>query len=406
VTGRARYAAAERELLETLLSRVSSGRVLWEHEDGRVVCFGRGEERAHVLWSDRATRRTLESGTIGFCDGYVEADWRLASGTLLGLLESLVSARLNQPINARMPLGLRLRLAAAHLAGHASRARTHEDVRSHYDLDAAFYALWLDETMTYTCGVARAEGDDLETMQRQKLDLVLDKLGVGEGDRLLDLGCGWGSLALRAARERGAHVTAVNVSRPQLAWLEERVAREGLGARVRTLAGDLREAAGTYDRVAAVGVAEHLGRRRLGDLFDVMARCLRPGGSGLVHTIASATTGGTDPWIERRIFPGSFVPTLSDLVGHASRAGLRVVHVEDLGPHYALTLRHWLRRFEGARPEVVARFGERFARTWEMYLAMLVPTFEHLSTCVVQIVVTKGEGAARGIRRVGAKGEG
>jgi cyclopropane-fatty-acyl-phospholipid synthase len=230
-------------------------------------------------------------------------------------------------------------------------------------------------------------------MQRQKLELVCSKLRLEGSHRLLDLGCGWGGLALHAAASRGAHVTAVNLSRPQLTTLERRAGERGLRGRIDIVHGDLAEARGTFDRVAAIGVAEHMGRAGLATLFRVVEARLATGGIGLVHTIGSATTGGTDPWLERTIFPGSYVPTLSELVRASEDAGLRVMHVENLGTHYALTLRHWLRRFREHDDVVRRRYGERFRREWEMYLTMLVPTFELLSTGLYQLVVTKGAAA-------------
>lgn len=381
----------ERALLERLLRAVHVGTIRCEFQDGRVVDFGHGDPLTHVLWSDRATRRTLMQGTLGFCDGYVDGDWELRSGTLLGFMTSLVSARLNQPIKARMPLWLRGTLLARRLAAQAGASRRHESVRSHYDLSTEFYQLWLDESMTYTCGLARSPSDSLEAMQLQKLELICKKLSLRPGQRLLDLGAGWGLLSLHAATHHDVEVTAVNVSRPQLAFLEQRAHARGLSPRVRTLLSDFREVKGSFDAVAAVGLAEHVGLRELPNLFRSIRDRLTADGVALVHTIGSSTEGGTDDWIERRIFPGAYVPSLSELVRSAERAGLRVIHIEDIGPNYALTLGHWLRRFVAAREQVLTMYDERFFKTWEMYLTMLIPTFEHLSTCVYQIVLERGE---------------
>ncbi|MFW6198105.1 MAG: class I SAM-dependent methyltransferase, partial [Myxococcota bacterium] len=262
----------------------------------------------------------------------------------------------------------------------------------HYDLGNDFFALWLDEEMTYTCGYARHVDDSLETMQRQKLDLVFDKIRLEPGHRLLDLGCGWGALALRAAATRGAQVTAVNVSRPQLDRLRHEARARGLSERVSVVQADFRQCRGRHDRVTAVGLAEHVGQHRLVDLFRTIAARLVPGGVAMVHTIGSADTPGADPWIERRIFPGAHVPTLSELARAAEAHGLRIEHVENLGPHYALTLQHWYQGFRRHRERIRADHGERFCRTWELYLALLVPTFEALSTSLFQVVMTRGEG--------------
>jgi len=228
-------------------------------------------------------------------------------------------------------------------------------------------------------------------MQRQKLDLVCKKLRLEPGMHLLDVGCGWGALAIRAAKEWGARVTAVNVSRTQTAHLRERARREGLADRIDVVEDDFREVRGRFDRVAAVGIAEHLGPSRQGDIFGTIHRVLDARGLALVHTIGSATTGGTDPWLERAVFPGSYVPTLSELARGAETHGQRVLHVENLGAHYALTLRHWYARFQDRRAVILERWGERLCRTYEMYLALLVPTFEHLSTSLFQLVIAAGE---------------
>jgi cyclopropane-fatty-acyl-phospholipid synthase len=387
-----------RRALEALLSTVHRGTLTWLHEDGVVRRFGRsGEPHTTVRWSDLATERVLSEGVIGFCDGWVRAQWGIEEGTLLGLMTSLVSARLNQPLKRDANAWLKLRVLAGHLAAQITRARAHASVRSHYDLDTAFYQMWLDRDLVYTCGIALHEDDDLETMQRQKLDVVCRKLQIERGMSLLDLGCGWGALAIHAAKHYGARVTAVNVSASQMQWLGERAQREGLGDRITMRTCDFREIAGRYDRIAAVGMAEHIGKRRLGHLFGALDERLAPDGLALVHTIGSSTTGGTDPWLERAVFPGSYVPTLSELVKHAEDRGQRVLHFENLGPHYALTLRHWLTRFTARREQIRDRYGESLCRTFEMYLALLVPTFEHLSTGLFQIVLSAQEGPAQSL---------
>ena len=383
-------ALLERTALVRLLQRVHLGRATFLFEDGSRETFGQGGPASTVRWSDRATRRTLTQGTLGFCDGYVDGDWSVVEGTLLDFLESMISARLNQAIKARVPSWLR-----GVIEGQRALAtlRASRSVRSHYELDREFFAQWLDETLTYTCGYALSAEDDLETMQRQKLEFVCRKLHLEPGHRLLDLGCGWGSLAFHAARDHGVHVEAVNISTKQLEHAEQRAVALGLSDRVRLRRCDFGSTTGRFDRVAAIGIAEHVGRQRLAPFFGTIADRLVDDGIAVVHTIGSCTEGGTNPSIERRIFPGSYVPALTELVAHAASQGLRVGHVENLGPHYALTLRHWRKRFLDRRATIASRHGERFALTWEMYLTMLIPTFEHLSTGLYQLVLSKGERA-------------
>jgi cyclopropane-fatty-acyl-phospholipid synthase len=386
------FSARSRARIEPLLEDLRCGSVVL-HRTGAVPArFGTALPETHVRWSARATRRTLAQGTLGFCDAYVDGDWSIEAGNLVDLTTTLLASGLSERMFP--PRWADGRRAVAAMLARSSRARAHHAVRSHYDLGNDFYRLWLDDSMTYTCGYARRPSDSLEAMQQQKLELVCGKIRLEAGHTLLDLGCGWGSLSLLAA-ERGARVTAVNVSAPQLAFVRERASRRQLADRLTAAAVDYRDVTGTFDRVAAVGLAEHVGRRGLGPLFRTIHARLAADGVALVHTIASTTTGGTDPWIEQRIFPGSYVPAVPELLQHARESGLRVWNLEDIGPHYGLTLRHWLRRFLAARETVARMYDERFCRTWEMYLALLAPTFEHLPTCVVQMVLTRAGARAR-----------
>ncbi len=390
-----RFAASQREQLAALLRLLRGGTVELAFDGGTIMAFGDGEgPTCRLRWSDRATTNSLASGTVGFCDGYVAGDWSVERGTLLEILDLLVRSQRHLALKSHA--GWK---AVAHTALRTARIRLdiereHRSVRSHYDVGNEFFALWLDAGMTYSCGFARTPSDTLEQMQQQKLDLACEKLQLREGQHLLDLGCGWGSLALHAARERGVRVTAVNVSGEQLRYVRERVAQARIGDRVSVVESDYRAVAGAFDAVAAVGLAEHAGRRGVADLFDSCARVAREGAPILVHTIADAAGSGMDPWLERRVFPGANVVGLADLSKAAERAGLRVCHVENIGTHYALTLRHWLGRFLAASETIDQRYGPAFRRSWEMYLSMLIPTFEHLSTCVFQVVATKGPGAS------------
>ena len=380
--------AGTRALLSQLLGRFEVGELELVVGDGSVR-VGRGEPFVAVRWSTRATRRVLSAGLVGFGDGYVEGDWVVEQGSLRELLTLLLANGVHHRVKALVPRPAASVRGLARRFGDIRRLGA-RDARFHYDVDAEFYALWLDESMTYTCGFARTPTDSLAAMQANKLALVLDKLGVGPGQRLLDLGCGWGSLAEAAAR-RGASVTAVNVSERQLDWIRASGRIAGLDVNLRL--ADFRDIEGQFDRVTAIGIAEHVGQAHLTDLFSTVAGRLRDGGLALVHTIGDAVRGEVDPWIERRIFPGSYVPALSELVAAAEANCLRVCHIENLGRHYALTLEHWRRRLVDAREPIEARYGAATFRAWELYLTGLVPAFERLSTSLFQLVLSKGEAA-------------
>ncbi|HET7216583.1 MAG TPA: cyclopropane-fatty-acyl-phospholipid synthase family protein [Vicinamibacterales bacterium] len=250
---------------------------------------------------------------------------------------------------------------------NASRHNVHH----HYDLGNAFYERWLDRQMLYTCAYFADPEMSLDAAQRAKLDLVCRKLRLRPGDRVIEAGCGWGALALHMARHYGANVRAFNVSREQLAYARARAAREGLSRQVEFIDDDYRNVTGTVDVFVSVGMLEHVGRRHFSTLAGVIARTVRrDGGRGLLHFIGRDVPQALNTWIRRRIFPGAYTPTLGEVTSDVlAPAGMSVIDVENLRLHYARTLAHWGERFASARDEVRQRYGDDFARAWELYLA-------------------------------------
>jgi len=240
--------------------------------------------------------------------------------------------------------------------------------------------------MVYTCAYFPTPTASLEQAQRAKLELVAGKIWAKPGDRILELGCGWGSLALHLARQHGAHVTAYNISAEQIRYARGRARREGLEDRVRFVEDDYRNASGRYDAVVSVGMLEHVGARHHRDLGAAIARCLRESGRGLVHSIGRVQAQPMDAWIERRIFPGSYAPTLGEMVGLLAPFDLAVLDVENLRLHYARTLEHWLERYEKSIDRLRARFGEAFVRSWRLYLAGSIAAFRCGSLQLWQLV--------------------
>lgn len=264
----------------------------------------------------------------------------------------------------------RERLAAAlPFANTLSRAR--RNVHHHYDLGNAFYERWLDRDLVYTCAYFPDPAMSLEAAQQAKLDLVCRKLQLKAGDTVVEAGCGWGALALHMARRYGARVRAFNVSREQLAYARARAAREGLDSLVEFVDDDYRNVSGRYDAFVSVGMLEHVGRRQFAALARVLARTVRrDGGRGLLHFIGRDVPRPLNAWIRRRIFPGAYPPTLSEVTTRILvPAGMSVVDVENLRLHYARTLALWSERFHRATGEIRETFGDEFRRAWELYLA-------------------------------------
>ena len=271
-----------------------------------------------------------------------------------------------------------------------SYARDRRAVRHHYDVSNEFFALFLDESMTYSCAVFSRGAQTLEEAQRTKLELVCTKLGLGRGDRVLDVGCGWGSFAIHAAREHGAHVTGITLSEPQARLARERAAAEGVADMVDIRVADYRDPLEheAFDAIASIGMVEHVGSANIDDYARRLARALRPGGRLLNHGIARLRH--TDPesgaFSERFVFPDAAPLHLSRIQAAMERAGLETEHVEGLRSDYAVTLRHWLERLESRPEEAVRLAGPERMRVWRLYLRAARRGFEMRFTSVFQVL--------------------
>ena len=252
-----------------------------------------------------------------------------------------------------------------------------EAIAYHYDLSNDFYALWLDPEMVYSCGYFRHPDDTLARAQVQKLDHLCRKLRLRSGQRLLDVGCGWGGLARHAAKEYGVQVHGITLSRQQLKLARERVAAQGLGDRIQLELRDYRDLTGreNYDKVVSVGMFEHVGHANLPAYFQILHQQVKPGGLVMNHGITARHTDGrpvghgAGAFIARYVFPHGELPHLATAVKAMSDQGLEVVDVESLRMHYALTLEHWSRNLEANRDAAAALVDERALRIWRIYLA-------------------------------------
>lgn len=279
-----------------------------------------------------------------------------------------------------------------------SRAR--RNARHHYDLPPALFDLFLDAEREYSCAYFRSTNDDLDLAQRQKQRHIAAKLLLRPGMSVLDIGCGWGGLDLFLADRCGARVTGITLAQEQLAFARNRATRAGLEERAAFHLRDYRDEVGTYDRIVSVGMFEHVG---IGD-YDTFFHCLRAhlndNGVALLHTIgvAEPPTGAVNPWVRRYIFPGGYLPALSEVAAAIERSGLCMTDVEVLRLHYALTLRAWRQRFLRQRQRATAEFGERFCRMWEFYLAGSEISFRYLRCVVFQIQIARRQDAVPLIR--------
>ena len=290
--------------------------------------------------------------------------------------------------------------AKVHGARH-SKGRDRQAVTYHYDRSNDFYALFLDRRMVYTCAYFKTPGDDLDTAQESKLDYVCRKLRLRPGERLLDLGCGWGGLAIYAAQHYGVQVHSITLSQPQVELAQERIAQAGLTQQCHVEVRDYRdlhESSG-YDKIAAIGIVEHIGKAMLPTYFKHAWRLLRPGGVFLNHNIAlhSNAPGLGRNFVHRYVFPDGDAPPLPTTLRAAEINGFEVRDVESLREHYVLTVRHWVRRLEEHSDEVKKIAGEETFRIWRLFLSVALHDFEVGTSNLYQTLLAKPEKGRSGL---------
>jgi cyclopropane-fatty-acyl-phospholipid synthase len=388
---------AARRLAMWMLTHPARGEVAVRLPDGSVRRAGdpsTGPSVEVTVASRNLWRRLAARGRLGLGEAYTAGDWW--TDDLVGLMEILAltaeSARRTGPGAVLDALGRR----RPRLPARADLPGARRDIQYHYDLGNDLYALFLDPTWTYSCAVFERPGMTLEEAQVAKYRRICEKLGLGPGSHVLEIGCGWGGFALHAAGEWGARVTGVTLSDEQAALARERIAAAGLSDRVEILLQDYRTLAGRFSHVASIEMLEAIGHRQLPVYFAAVDRLLEPGGIACVQTIAvpdqryERYRRGRD-WIREYIFPGALIPSLEAISRAMTRSSELIVHgAENIGFHYAETLRRWREAFLGNR-ERVLRLGydERFVRTWEFYLAFCEAAFRTRALHDYQLVLTR-----------------
>jgi cyclopropane-fatty-acyl-phospholipid synthase len=370
--------------------------------DGTSLPATNGTAATFHVRSPEALGHVLRApGQLGIGRAYV-------SGTLevddLEAALRVVDTYQPPPLDRRAQL--RLALAAARACGPMRpppiptaelrpRGRRHSverdrrSVRHHYDLSNDFFALFLDASMTYSCAFFSRDGSSLEAAQDAKLELTCAKLGLQEGERVLDVGCGWGSFAIHAARRHGVSVTGITLSEPQAQLARARVADAGVADRVEIRVADYREMADEpFDAIASIGMVEHVGASRIDEYARTLARLLRPGGRLLNHGISRLRTGDPEagPFSERYVFPDAAPLHLSRIQAAIEAAGLQTDHVEGFREDYAETLRHWMTRLDEHHEEAVRLVGPERVRVWRLYLRAARNGFEVRFTSVYQVL--------------------
>jgi cyclopropane-fatty-acyl-phospholipid synthase len=375
-----------------LRSLICSGRLTVIDSRGRRSTFG-GAKGPSVIVRLHQPSLPLRIGlnpSAAFGEAYMDGTLTIESGDLrdlLGLVTTNMAAIEQQPLQAiRHWLGRHLRTLVRRNDPQRSRA----NATRHYDLPPTLYDFFLDADHQYSCAYFADDQSTLEEAQAAKKRHIAAKLLLSPGQHVLDVGCGWGGLAIDLARDYGVEVTGLTLSDEQLRVARRRAEEAGLSERVRFELKDYRAVEGSFDRIVSVGMFEHVGARNFEDFFTKLKRSLAPEGVALLSAIGRmAPPAMPDAWIDKYIFPGGYIPSLSETLAAIESTKLWLTDVEVLRIHYAETLKHWFDRFEARRLEAQALFGERFCRMWEFYLAACEMLFRNGPLMVFHLQLAK-----------------
>lgn len=374
----------EKTFYKSLLSHSFNIPVKVVYWDGKSAVYGDGEPEVTITFKEKLPIRDVTKNASialgeAYMDGKIEIDGSIQK-LITAAYESAGSFMRNSKFRRFLPK-----------QGHSEK-ESESDVQSHYDVGNDFYKLWLDDTLTYFCAYFdHGNRDDLTKAQIDKVHHILKKLDPKPGKTLLDIGCGWGTLMLTAAKEYGLRVTGVTLSEEQFNLVQKRIKDEGLENVAEVLLVDYRELGDRkWDYVTSVGMFEHVGKENLGLYFKDIYKYLTQDGVALIHGITRQQGGAYNGWINKYIFPGGYVPGLEEMIGHIVENNMQIADVEMLRRHYQRTLEIWDMNFNAHRSQIEDMMGDRFTRMWDLYLQACAASFESGNIDVIQYLITKG----------------
>jgi len=382
--------------LSYILERtVTTGHLRLVDADGRI--YGYGDHSGSPVVARIADKRTefrlALNPPLAIGEAYVEGRLVFDQGTIYDFLELLLSNVARQRWPRWLRLLDRMRFVTARLQHFNPVRRAKRNVAHHYDIDGSLYDLFLDSDRQYSCAYFEHDGMPLEAAQEAKKRHLAAKLDLHDGMRVLDIGSGWGGLALYLAKTAHVDVTGITLSEEQLKIARKRAGAMGLSKAVNFELCDYRNLEGKFDRIVSVGMFEHVGKAHYRSFFQQIDRLLADDGVAVVHSIGRFDgPAATNPFIAKYIFPGGYIPALSEVLPAVEREGLLATDVEILRLHYAITLRHWRQGFRASWHTAAEKFGERFCRMWEMYLAGSETAFRYQNLMVFQLQLTKDQG--------------
>lgn len=353
------------------------------YANGKTEKYGEGTPEVKVKFNKKISIKDLtKNASITLGEAYMDKDIEI-QGSIQKLIESAYESAGSFLNSSKFKRFLPKQ-------SHTEK-ETKTDVQSHYDIGNDFYRLWLDKTMTYSCAYFEHPTDSLEQAQENKVHHILNKLDPHAGQTLLDIGCGWGTLMLTAAKEYNLHSVGVTLSEEQYKFVNQRIKDLGLEGKAEVYLTDYRELEHVpFDYITSVGMFEHVGKEGLGEYFKKIASLLKDDGVALIHGITRQQGGAYNGWINKYIFPGGYVPGLNENVQHIIDAGMQLDDIEMLRRHYQKTLEIWDANFKKVMPQVTAEKGERFVRMWDLYLQACAASFQSGNIDVIQFLMSKG----------------
>lgn len=353
--------------------------------EGKVYDIGEGDpEFTVILHTPLSVTALMASTSLALGEAYMDGSLEI-EGDLYYALDHFMGQMDKFSIDISAMKSIMLTSTA--------KKNQRQEVQSHYDIGNEFYRLWLDETMSYSCGYFLHEDDTLYQAQVNKVDYILKKLYLKEGMTLLDIGCGWGFLLIEAAKKHGIHGVGITLSKEQHREFQRRIEEDHLEGQLTAELMDYRDLpkyGRTFDRIVSVGMIEHVGRENYPLFMNCVGRVMKEGSMFLLHFISGLKEHSGDPWIKKYIFPGGMIPSLREMLSCAAEEGFHTLDVENLRMHYNRTLLCWAKNYREHLDEIRKMFDERFVRMWELYLCACAATFHNGVIDLHQALFTKG----------------
>jgi cyclopropane-fatty-acyl-phospholipid synthase len=348
-------------------------RFAFEFWDGERLSYNDKPEALLRLKTKETAQQLLVKGFLGFAEAYVAGDLEV-EGNLQELLRLGYAIEFDK---RNLSFKQKIRFLLHRLGTRNTSSRVSKNISHHYDRGDEFYALYLDNTMTYSCGYFTTETDSLEQAQLNKYEHICRKLSLQPGEKLLDIGCGWGGMLIYAAQKYGVKGLGNTLSPNQCECAKRKIEELGLQNQIEVVLKDYRDISGKFDKFVSIGMFEHVGKEFIPVFMHKISNLLKQGGTGLLHTIGKDAESPGDLWVSKYIFPGYYVPNLAEIMIQMGLSGLSILDVENLRFHYCHTLDHWADNYENSVEKVRCMFDESFVRMWRLYLQVCSAGFKY-----------------------------